>query len=139
MLCLILNCQKLMHISKIHSLFMGRVIHDWKHILLTPPLPLISVKNSWLSFTWNHCVALLCTGGSTNDNLHNLIKAQPSTQSTRSQSPTRLSIQLQDLGLPNTVFSIGHCGLSAASRQTCFYKQVLLTLLATTGYMMLQH
>ena len=38
----------------------------------------------------------------------------PSTRSSGTQSPTRLGIRPQDLGLPNK-YSLGRCGLSAAS------------------------
>ena len=52
---------------------------------------------------------------STNCKLRILVKAQPSAPSTWPLSPTRLDIGLRDLGLPNE-YTLGHCGLSAASR-----------------------
>ena len=58
---------------------------------------------------------------------HILVKAQPSTRSTGPRSPTRLGIRSQDLGLPNE-YSLGHCGLSAASSSqagTTYYSQLL--------------
>ena len=51
----------------------------------------------------------------TNDKLRILVKAQPSIRSTWPRSPTRLCIRPRDLGLLNK-YSLGHRGLSAASR-----------------------
>ena len=68
------------------------LIHKRKQALLAPPLPLMSVNNSWLCSTYKHCLALLCTV---------LVQAQPSTRSTGPRSPTRLCIRSQDLGLLN--------------------------------------
>ena len=69
-----------------------------------------------------------CLHCSTNGKLHILLKAQPSTASTWPLPPTRLGIQLRDLGLPNE-YTLGHCGSSVAS-------QALLT---THSYMTRQH
>ena len=43
------------------------------------------------------------------------LKPSPSAPSIWPLSPTRLGIRLRDLGLPNE-YTLGHCGLSAASR-----------------------
>ena len=94
------------------------LIHEWKQALLAPPLPLMSLNNSRLCSTHNHSSASCPLQRSTNDILCILVKAQPGTQSSRPRSPTRLGIRSQDLGLPNE-YSLGHCGLSAASRQEC--------------------
>ena len=54
------------------------LIHEWKHnTLLVPPLPLMSVKNSRLCSTHNHCSALLALERSTNDTLRILVKPSP--------------------------------------------------------------
>ena len=60
-----------------------------------------------------------------------LVKAQPSTRSTRPRSPTRLGIRSQDLGLPSE-FSLGHCSLSAASRHKLAFTSRHYALLTTT-------
>ena len=67
----------------------------------------------------------------TNDILRILVKAQPSTRSTRPRSPTRLGIRSQDLGLPSE-FSLGHCGLSAASRHKLAFTSRHYALLTAT-------
>ena len=51
----------------------------------------------------------------TNGKLRILVKAQPCTSSTWPLSPTRLGIRPRDLVLSNE-YTLGHCGLSAASR-----------------------
>ena len=68
---------------------------------------------------------------STNDILRILVKAQPSTRSTGPRSPIRLGIQSQDLGLPNE-YSLGHCGLSAASRHKLAFTSRHYALLTAT-------
>ena len=68
---------------------------------------------------------------STSDKLRILVKAQPSTRSTWPQSPTRLGIRSQDLGLPNE-YSLGHCDLSAASRHKLAFTSRHYALLTAT-------
>ena len=58
-------------------------------------------------------------------------KAQPSTRSTWPWSPTRLGIRPQDLGLLNK-YSLGHCGLSAASRRKLAFTSRHYALLTAT-------
>ena len=65
---------------------------------------------------------------STNGNLHILVKAQPSTTSTWPLTPTRLDIWLRDLGLPNE-YTLGHCGLSPATRHKLASKSRYYSLL----------
>ena len=72
---------------------------------------------------------------STNDKLCVLVKAQPSTRSTWPRSPTRLGIRPRDLGLLNK-YSLGHCGLSAASRHKFAFTSRHYPLLTATT---LQH
>ena len=59
------------------------------------------------------------------------VKAQPSTRSTGPQSPTRLGIRSQDLGLPDE-YSLGPCGLSAASRHKLAFTRRIYALLTAT-------
>ena len=68
---------------------------------------------------------------STNDILRILVKAQPRTRSTGPRPPTRLGIRSQDLGLPSE-YSLGHCGLSAASRHKLAFTSRHYTLLTAT-------
>ena len=108
------------------------LIHEWKQVLLAPPLPLMSLNNSQLYSTHNHSSQLSCLlQRSTNDILHILVKAQPSTRSTRLRSPNWLGIRSQDLGLPNE-YSLGHCGLSAASRHNLAFTSRHYALLTAT-------
>ena len=50
------------------------LILEWKHTLLAPPLPLMSVNHSQIYATHSHCWHLLCTL-STNDKLCIQVKA----------------------------------------------------------------
>ena len=70
---------------------------------------------------------------STNDKLHILVKAQPSTRSTWPRSPTRLGIRLRDLGLLNK-YSLGYCmwPFLLLLDASLFYKQALHTTLTAT-------
>ena len=76
-----------------------------------------------LSCQWQH--------STNNILLRILVKAQPSTRSTGPRSPTRLGIRLQDLGLPNE-YSLGHCGLSVASRHKLAFTNRHFALLTAT-------
>ena len=126
------DCTKMnTHFKKFIACLREGLIHEWKQALLAPPLPLMSLNNSWfcshttplqLSCQWQH---------STNNILHILVKAQPSTRSTGPRSPTRLGIRSQDLGLPNE-YSLGHCGLSAASRHKLAFTSRHFALLTAT-------
>ena len=73
------DCTKMnAHFEKFTALSTGGAIHEWKQVLLAPPLPLMSLNNC--QFT-----ALFHTQlpeRSTNDKLRILVKAQPSTRST---------------------------------------------------------
>ena len=92
----------------------------------------MSLNNSRLCSTHNHCSAYMSTD---NDILHILVKAQPSTQSTGPRSPTRLGKQSKDLGLLNE-YSVGYCGLTAASRHELVFisrNYALLTASDTTA------
>ena len=60
-----------------------------------------------------------------------LVKAQPGTRSSGPRSPTRLGIRSQDLGLPNE-YSLGHCGLFAASRHKLAFTSRHYALLTAT-------
>ena len=106
------DCTKMnAHFKKFTACLREGLIHEWKQALLAPPLPLMSLNNSRFCSTHKSCLQQ----HGTNDILRILVKAQPSTRSTRPRSPTRLGIRSQDLGLPSE-YSLGHCGLSAASR-----------------------
>ena len=112
-----LTAPKWMHISKkLHSLSTGGA-HSWVEASITSPTspPYVAKQLMVLFPTQLLSVQLSCQRQrSTNDILRILVKAQPSTWSTGPRSPTRLGIRSQDLGLPNE-YSLGHCGLSAAS------------------------
>ena len=119
------DCNKMnAHFKKFTACLREELIHEWKQALLAPSLPLIMLYNSWLCST-----SLLHR--STNDRLRILVKAQPSTQTTGPQSPTRLGIRSQDLGLPNA-YSLGHCGLSAASKHKLAFTSRHYALLTAT-------
>ena len=106
-----------MHISKIHSLSTGAA-HSRVEANITSP-----TSSPYVAKTTHGSVAHTATNQlpwlsdcTTNDKLRILVKAQASTRSTWPRSPTRLGIRPQDLGLLNK-HSLGHCGLSAASRR----------------------
>ena len=105
------------------------LIHEWKRALLAPPLPLMSLNNSWFCSTHKSSAACLSTAGYYI--LRILVKAQPSTRSTGPRPPTRLGIRSQDLGLPSE-YSLGHCGLSAASRHKLAFTSRHYALLTAT-------
>ena len=128
-----LDCTKInAHFKKFTACLREGLIHEWKQALLAPPLPLMSLNNSRLCSTHSHHSAPLGIAEcSTNDKLHILVKAQPSTRSTWPWSPTRLGIQPQDLGLLNK-YSLGHCGLSAVSRRKLAFTSRHYTLLTAT-------
>ena len=125
------DCTKMnAHFQKFTACLREGLIHEWKQALLAPPLPLMSLNNS--RFCSTHTTTTLQLScllqRSTNDILCILVKAQPSTPSTGPRSPTRLGIRSQDLGLPNE-YSLGHCGLSAASRHKLAFTSRHFTLL----------
>ena len=62
--------------------------------------------------------------------------SKPSTRSIGPRSTTRLGIQSQDLDLPNE-YSLGHCGLSAASTRKLAFTSRHYALLTATDT--LQH
>ena len=64
-------------VLKIHSLSIGGAHSRVEaSITIAPPLPIMSLNNSWLCSTHKHCSALLCTQRSTNNILRILVKAQ---------------------------------------------------------------
>ena len=90
------DCTKMnAHFEKFTACLREGFIHEWKQVLLAPPLPLMSLNNSLLCFTHSHHSALGCqtVHCSTNDKLRILFKAQPSTRSIWPRSPTRLGIR----------------------------------------------
>ena len=98
------------HFKKITACLWEGLIHEWKQALLAPYVAkqLMALFHTPLFSSFGCC----CIG---NDILRILVKAQPSTRSTWPQSPTWLGIRSRDLGLLNK-YSLGHSGLSAASR-----------------------
>ena len=130
------DCTKInAHFEKFTACLREGLIHEWKQALLAPPLPLMSLNNSRLCSTHSHRSAPCLSDCSTNDKLRILVKAQPSTRSTWPRSPTRLGIRPRDLGLLNK-YSLGHCGLSAASRHKLAFTSrhhALLTATDTTA------
>ena len=126
------DCTKMnAHFKKFTACLWEGLIHEWKQALLAPPLPLMSLNNSRFCPTHNSSAAFLSRQGSTNNIFRILVKAQPSTRSTGPRSPTRLGIRSQDLGLPSE-YSLGHCGLSAASRHKLAFTSRHYTLLTAT-------
>ena len=127
------DCTKMnAYFKKFTACLRDGLIHECKQALLAPPLPLMSLNNSRLCSTRMNTVQLSCQWQrSTNGILRILVKAQPSTRSTGPRSPTRLGIRSQDLGLPNE-YSLGHCGLSAASRHKLAFTSRHFTLLTAT-------
>ena len=124
------DCTKMnAHFKKFTACLREGLIHEWKQALLAPPLPLMSLNNSRFCSTQNSSGAFFSTAA--DDILRILVKAQPSTRSTRPRSPTRLGIRSQDLGLPNE-FSLGHCSLSAASRHKLAFTSRHYALLTAT-------
>ena len=126
------DCNKMnAHFKKFTACLWEGLIHEWKQALLAPPLPLMSTHGSV-----PHTAPLQLSSQrqrSTNDILRILVKAQPSTRSTGPRSPTRLGIRSQHLGLPNE-YSLGHCGLSAASRHKLAFTSRHFTLLTATEF-----
>ena len=128
------DCTKMnAHFKKFTACLREGLIHEWKQALLAPPLPLMSLNNSRFCSTHKKSpLQLACLRQvSTNDILRILVKAQPSTRSTGPRPPTRLGIRSQDLGLPSE-YSLGHCGLSAASRHKLAFTSRHYTLLTAT-------
>ena len=121
-----------MHIvKKFTACLREGLIHEWKQALLAPPLYLILLNNSWLCSHTNTLQLPSLPRRTTNDILCILVKTQPSTRSTGPRSPTRLGIRLQDLSLPDE-YSLGHCGLSAASTHKLAFTNKHYTLLTAT-------
>ena len=127
------DCTKMNpHFKKFTACLLEGLIHEWKQaLLLAPPLPIMSLNNSRLCSTHNplqlSCIRQRCT----NNILRILLKAQPSTRNTGPRSPTRLGIRSQDLGLPSE-YSLGDCGLSAASRHKLAFTSRHYALLTAT-------
>ena len=128
------DCTKMnAHFKKFTACLREGLIHEWKQALLAPPLPLMSLTTHG-SVPHTTTVQLpWVPERSTNDKLRILVKAQPSTRSTWPQSPTRLGIRLRDMGLLNK-YSLGHCGLSAASRHKLGFTSRHYALTATAGH-----
>ena len=107
------------------------LIHKRKQALLAPPLPLmlLTTHGSVPHTTAPQRSALLHSNN--NGISHIPVKAQPSTRSIGPRSTTRLGIRSQDLGLPNE-YSLGHCGLSAASTHKLAFTSRHYALLTAT-------
>ena len=126
------DCTKMnAHFKKNHSLSTGGAHSRVEASITSPTSPPYVAKQLTVLFPTQLLCSFLVNGNwrSTNDiSVRILVKAQPSTRSTGPRSPTRLGIRSQDLGLPNE-YSLGHCGLSAASRHsqagTSHYSQLL--------------
>ena len=101
------DCTKM--IKKIYSLSAGGA-----HSSITSPnSPPYVAKQLMVLFYTQPRFSLLAYSSacSTNDILSILVKAQPSTQSTGPRSPTRLGIQSQELGLPDSGSKVAMCHL----------------------------
>ena len=96
----------------IHSLSMGVAHSRLVHIASPTSPPYVGTQ-----FPTQPLLKCLVYGiaAPTVAKLRILVKAQPCTPRTWPLSPTRLGIRPRDLGLPNE-YTLGHCGLSAASR-----------------------
>ena len=105
------DCTKMnAHLKKFIACLREGLIHKWKQVFIhLSPLCRQTTHSSV-----PHTTTFWILKRSANDTLHILVKAQPSTRSTWPRSPTRLGIQPRDLGLLNK-YSLGHCGISAAS------------------------
>ena len=117
--------------QKLHSLSMGGAHSQVEASITSPTSPPYVAKQLPVLF---HTQQLSCLWqGSTNDIglLRILVKAQPSTRSTGPRSPTRIGIRSQDLGLPSE-YSLGHRGLSAASRHKLAFTSRHYALLTAT-------
>ena len=126
------DCTKMnAHFQKFTACLREGLIHEWKQALLAPPLPLMLLNNSRLCSTHSHRSAPFSWLYRTSDKLRILVKAQPSTRSTWPPSPTRLGIRPRDLGLLDK-YSLGHCGLCAASRRKLAFTSKHYTLLTAT-------
>ena len=127
------DCTKMnAHFKKFTACLREGLIHEWKQALLAP---YVAKQLTALFHTQPLFSFLVYLQRSTDDILRILVKAQPSTQSTGPRSPTRLGIRSQDLGLPNE-YSLGHSGLSAASRHKLAFTSrhhALLTATDTTA------
>ena len=102
---------------KIHSLpFYGRGSFTTASALCLPHLSPLCRYTTHSSVPHTATVEMSCLQHcSTDGKLRILVKAQPCTPSTWPLSPTRLGMRPRDLGLSNE-YTLGHCGLSAASR-----------------------
>ena len=133
------DCTKMFaHFKTFRACLREGVIHEWKQALLAPPSPLMLVKKKKTHSSVPHTATVdisFLQHCSTNSKLRIPVKAQPSTPNTWPLSPTRLGIRPWDLGLLNE-YSLGHCGLSAASRHKLTFTSrhhALLTATETTA------
>ena len=103
--------------QKIHNLSTGGA-HSrlLAHITSPTSLPYVGTQLTALFHTHAATVEMSCLRHCiTNGKFCILVKAQPCTPSTWQLSPTRICIRPRDLGLSNE-YTLGQCGLSAASR-----------------------
>ena len=74
------DCTKMnAHFKKFTACLREGLIHKWKQALLAPPLPLMSLNNSWFCSTHSHRTAPLAWLYRISGKLRILVKAQPST------------------------------------------------------------
>ena len=107
-------------VSKNSQLVYGRGSSQLEACIASPTPP------PYVGSTHNHCSALLCTQCSTNNILHILVKAQPSTtghghllglaydHKTWAYSTYKSWHMIARPG-PTQLIRLGHCGLSSAS------------------------
>ena len=126
---------KSMRILKFTACFREGLIHEWKHTLLAPPLPLMLVNKSQLHSTHSHCWNILLQHCSSNCKLRILVKPSPALQATGHCHQLGLAYGCETWAYPtNTLLATVAFMLLLA--QTCFHKQALLT---THSYMTQQH
>ena len=106
---------KSMHISKIHSLSMGGARSRLLvHIASPTSPPYVGTQLTALFRTQLLLKCLVYSIAAPNGKLRILVKA-PDLHSKHLATITRLGIRPRDLALSNE-YTLGHCGLSAASR-----------------------
>ena len=130
------NCLKMMQISKNSQLVydIGGA-HSLVEAYIASPTssPYVGIKTTQLYSTQNHCSAFLCRSvPAATINYSILVKVQSSNQSTRTQSPTRLGIWPQDLGLPNKIQSWPLWPFCCLYTQTCILSSRHYALLTAT-------
>ena len=116
--------------SKINACCMGRAHSQVEACIASPTSPHYVVT---ALFHTQPTVQLICIlEHSTNDILCILVKAHPNTHSTGPQSPTKLGLWLQDLGLPNDTVLTTVAFLLHASRHKLAFTSRHYPLLTAT-------